>query len=101
MTAQVRGWFYSMLFMAVALEDRTPYLNVLSYEKVLGEDGREMHKSWGNAIWFDDAVESQGPDVIRWLFLQQPVTDPIKFGYNAGKGSSGSSLHSGTSIDCS
>src|SRR5262249_5520518 len=51
MTAQVRGWFYSMLFMAVALEDRTPYLNVLSYEKVLGEDGREMHKSWGNAIW--------------------------------------------------
>ena len=86
MTAQVRGWFYSMLFMAVALEDRTPYLNVLSYEKVLGEDGREMHKSWGNAIWFDDAVESMGPDVIRWLFLQQPVTDPIKFGYNAGKG---------------
>src|SRR5262249_31679148 len=37
-------------------------------------------------IWFDDAVESMGPDVIRWLFLRQPVTDPIKFGYNAGKG---------------
>ena len=38
------------------------------YEKMLDETGREMHKSWGNAIELDDALERMGADVMRWLF---------------------------------
>ena len=30
-----------------------------------------MHKSWGNAIWFDDAAEKMGVDVMRWLYASQ------------------------------
>ena len=30
-----------------------------------------MHKSWGNAIWFDDAIEKIGADVSRWMFAGQ------------------------------
>ena len=34
-----------------------------------------MHKSWGNAIWFDDAVEKMGADVMRWMYAE-PDTGP-------------------------
>jgi len=81
MRAQIRCWFYSMLFMAVTLENNSPYEKVITYEKVLDEKGYEMHKSWGNAIWFDDAVEIMGGDVIRWLYAKQNPTSNLLFGY--------------------
>ena len=81
MREQVRLWFYSLLFMSVTLENTTPYRNVLSYEKVMDETGRAMHKSWGNAIWFDQAVEKMGADVMRWIYAKQNVTANLLFGY--------------------
>ena len=30
--------------------------------------GREMHKSWGNAIEVTEALERMGADVMRWLY---------------------------------
>ncbi|HKW93538.1 MAG TPA: class I tRNA ligase family protein, partial [Methylomirabilota bacterium] len=39
MAAQIRGWFYAMLFMSVALEGRAPYRTVMAHERVLGGDG--------------------------------------------------------------
>ena len=78
---QIRLWFYSMLFMGVVLEGRAPYERVLSYERVTDETGRPMHKSWGNAIWFDDAVETIGADVMRWLYAAQVPSQNLGFGY--------------------
>lgn len=60
MREQIRLWFYAMLFMSVTLVGRAPYKTVLVYEKVHDEQGRPMHKSYGNAIWFDEAVEKMG-----------------------------------------
>jgi len=84
-TAQLRGWFYALLFMSVTLVGRAPYRTVMAHEKVLAEDGREMHKSWGNAVWFDEAVEQMGPDVLRYMFASQALTEPVKFGYENGR----------------
>ncbi len=81
MREQIRLWFYSMLFMSVTLEDTAPYRKVLTYEKVHDETGRPMHKSWGNAIWFDDAVEEMGADVMRWLYAGANITQNMNFGY--------------------
>ena len=64
MREQIRLWFYSQLFMSVALSGSAPYRRVLGYEKLHDEHGRAMHKSWGNAIWFDDAIEKIGADVM-------------------------------------
>jgi len=47
MREQIRLWFYSQLFMSVALTGRAPYKRVLGYEKLHDEHGRAMHKSWG------------------------------------------------------
>jgi isoleucyl-tRNA synthetase len=40
-----------------------------------------MHKSWGNAIWFDDAVESMGADVMRWMYLSSRPETNMRFGF--------------------
>ncbi len=82
MRAQVRLWFYSMLFMSVTLENRSPYKSVLAYEEVRDEKGKPMHKSAGNAIWFDDAVEKMGADVMRWVYASQNPQYNLRFGFS-------------------
>ncbi len=81
MREQIRLWFYSQCFMAVTLVGRTPYRRVLTYEKLLDETGREMHRSWGNAIDANEAFERMGADVMRWLFCDVSPTQNLKFGY--------------------
>jgi isoleucyl-tRNA synthetase len=79
--AQIRLWFYSQCFMAITLDGRQPYGRVLTYENVVDEDGREMHKSWGNAIDLDDALERMGADTMRWLYCSQNPAQELRFGY--------------------
>ncbi len=81
MREQVRLWFYSQLFMSVALVGRAPFDKVLGYEKMLAEDGREMHGSWGNLIKAEEAFERMGADVMRWLFCAHPPDRNLRFGY--------------------
>jgi len=81
MRAQVRLWFYALLFMSVVLEGVAPYKNVLAYEEVRDEKGEPMHKSRGNAIWFDDAAEKMGVDVMRWQYCSQNPMYNLNFGY--------------------
>ncbi len=81
MREQIRLWFYSMLFMSVTLEGRSPYERVLAYEKLLDETGREMHKSTGNAIEANEAIERMGADVMRWQYCAQPPSQNLNFGY--------------------
>jgi len=85
MRAQIRCWFYAMLFMSVGLEDRIPYRRVKTHEEVHDEQGKEMHKSAGNAIWFDEAVEKAGADVLRWLYAGAPPTSDLRFGYHVAQ----------------
>jgi isoleucyl-tRNA synthetase len=81
MREQIRLWFYSQLFMSVALVGRAPFRSVLGYEKMLDEKGREMHGSWGNMIEAEEAFERMGADVMRWLFAAQPPDRNLLFGY--------------------
>ena len=81
MREQVRLWFYSQLFMSVALVGRPPFRRVLGYEKMLAEDGREMHGSWGNMIRAEEAFSQMGADVMRWLFCAHPPDRNLLFGY--------------------
>ncbi|GAG17394.1 unnamed protein product, partial [marine sediment metagenome] len=78
---QFRNWFYSLLAMSTVLENREPFQTVLGHAKVLDENGEEMHKSKGNAIWFDEAVERVGADVMRWIFACQNPAINLNFGY--------------------
>jgi isoleucyl-tRNA synthetase len=81
MREQIRLWFYSQLFMSVVLTGKAPFRQVLGYEKMLDEHGREMHGSWGNMIEAEDAFERMGADVMRWQFCAQPPNQNLPFGF--------------------
>jgi isoleucyl-tRNA synthetase len=81
MREQIRLWFYSQSFMSVTLTGRSPYRSVLTYEKLLDEHGREMHRSWGNSIDAAEALENIGADVMRFMFCEQVPSQNLKFGY--------------------
>ena len=80
---QFRNWFYSLLAMAAVLEGRAPFKTLLGHALVKDETGRDMHKSWGNTIWFDDAAEKMGVDVMRWMYALQHVEQNLLFGYSS------------------
>ncbi|MGD8396534.1 MAG: class I tRNA ligase family protein [Candidatus Eiseniibacteriota bacterium] len=82
---QFRNWFYSLIAMSTVLERRAPFRNVFSYATLLAEDGREMHKSWGNAIAFDQAAEEMGVDVIRWMYCATTPEQNMLFGYGRAR----------------
>jgi isoleucyl-tRNA synthetase len=85
MREQIRLWFYSQFFMSMTLVGRSPYRRVLTYEKLLDETGREMHRSWGNSIDADEAFERMGADVMRWLFCDVSPAQNLKFGYGPAR----------------
>jgi isoleucyl-tRNA synthetase len=79
---QFRNWFYSLIAQSTALTDRPAFCNVFSYALMRDEKGEEMHKSKGNAIWFDEAAEEIGVDVMRWLFVTVNPSQNLNFGYH-------------------
>jgi len=85
MHEQVRLWFYATLFVSVTLEGKAPYKSVLAHGMVLDEKMREMHKSAGNVIWADEALEKMGGDVMRWMYCLQSPGQPMPFGYTPAK----------------
>ena len=81
---QFKNWFYSMLVMSTVLAKTNPFQTVLGYESVVGEDGRAMHKSLGNAIEFNEGAAKIGVDVMRWMYAKVLPTAVLPFGYKAG-----------------
>ncbi len=82
---QFRNWFYAMLAMSTMMEATAPFKTLLGHALVRDEHGKEMHKSTGNAIWFDEAVEIMGADVMRWIYCRQNPTNNLNFGYHVGE----------------
>ena len=80
---QFRNWFYSLLTMSTVLESTAPFRSVFSYALMRDDQGEEMHKSKGNAIWFEDAAERMGVDAMRWVFLRQNPALNINFGFRS------------------
>jgi isoleucyl-tRNA synthetase len=80
---QFRNWFYAMLAMSTVLRREAPFKTIFGYATLFGEDGRAMHKSWGNSIEFDEAAERMGVDVMRWMYLTARPEDNILFGWHA------------------
>jgi len=79
---QFKNWFYSLIAMAAVLENTIPFKTVLGFATLLGEDGRPMHKSWGNAIEFNEGADKIGVDVMRWMYATQNPADNLLFGYH-------------------
>lgn len=78
---QFKNWFYSLIAMSTVLENTNPMKTVLGFATLQGEDGRPMHKSWGNSIEFNEGADKIGVDVMRWMYTRQNPSDNMLFGY--------------------
>ncbi|MBT3680582.1 MAG: isoleucine--tRNA ligase [Candidatus Marinimicrobia bacterium] len=80
---QFRNWFYAILAMGTVMENKPPIKTIMGHALVKDEHGDDMHKSAGNAIWFEDAAEKMGVDVMRWMYASQVPVNNLNFGYHA------------------
>ena len=82
MKEQIRLWFYSLLFMSVALEGRAPYKKVIGFAMLVAEDGSKFSKSGPNNISFNEVVDKYGADVLRYIFASNNMQNDTRFGFN-------------------
>lgn len=82
---QFRNWFYSMLVMGAIIDKSPSFKSNFGYATLLAEDGREMHKSWGNSIEFNEAADKMGVDVMRWMYCVQNPEQNLLFGYGSAR----------------
>jgi isoleucyl-tRNA synthetase len=76
---QTRGWFFTLLAVAVLLGKERPYKNVLSLGLVLDNQGQKMSKSRGNAVEPMELMKKYGADAVRWYFytINQPWDEKL------------------------
>lgn len=77
---QFRNWFYALLTVSTMMEGRAPFKLLKGHALVVDDVGQPMHKSDGNAIWFDEAAEQFGVDVMRWLYASASPERNVLFG---------------------
>jgi len=82
---QFKNWFYAIIVMSTVLEGVPPVKTIFGYASVRDDKGEEMHKSKGNAIWFDEAVEIVGADIMRWMYVRQNPAYNLRFGYKSSE----------------
>ena len=80
---QFRNWFYSILAMSTVLAGKAPFKTLFGYALMKADDGREMHKSWGNSIEFNKAADEAGVDAMRWLYASHIPDQNLLFGFKA------------------
>jgi len=77
---QTRGWFYSLLAIAVGVFDAPAYKHVIVNELVLDAHGQKMSKTKGNVVNPWQVIEQHGADAVRlYLLSQSQVWLPKRF----------------------
>jgi isoleucyl-tRNA synthetase len=77
---QTRGWFYTLLAVAVLYKGKPAYRSCVSTDLVLDAKGKKMSKSRGNIVVPDDVIAKYGADVVRWhLLTSRPLWLPLRF----------------------
>jgi isoleucyl-tRNA synthetase len=77
---QFRNWFYALLAVSTMMVEKSPFKVLKGHGLVMDDEGRPMHKSAGNAIEFNEAADSIGVDVMRWLYAATPPERNVLFG---------------------
>jgi valyl-tRNA synthetase len=81
-TEIIRTWAFYTIFRTWALTGSKPWENIIAHSMILGIDGREMHKSWGNGVYPDKIMEKYTTDAIRlWVALCGGIVKDKAFSY--------------------
>ncbi|HLM59498.1 MAG TPA: isoleucine--tRNA ligase [Pyrinomonadaceae bacterium] len=75
---QFRGWFNSSLMCGLAAHDESPYKNLITHGWVVDGEGKQMHKSTGNAVSPNDVVNKSGAEVLRLWAAAVDYTEDMR-----------------------
>lgn len=77
---QTRGWFFTLHAIAVMLEDKVAFKNVIANGLVLDKNGNKMSKRLGNAVDPFETIGKYGADCTRWYMIENaPPWENLKF----------------------
>ena len=77
---QTRGWFYSLLAIAVMQFDQPCYKMCIAHDLILDKYGQKMSKSRGNTVAPAEILDTYGADALRWYLLTvSPPWVPTRF----------------------
>lgn len=75
---QYRGWFNSSLMCGLAAHDKAPYKTVMTHGWVVDGEGKQMHKSTGNAISPNEVVNKSGAEILRLWTAAVDYTQDVR-----------------------
>jgi len=75
---QFRGWFNSSLMCGLAAHDRAPYKEIITYGWVVDGEGKQMHKSGGNAVSPNEVMKQSGAEILRLWAATMDVTEDVR-----------------------
>ncbi|MET0752645.1 MAG: isoleucine--tRNA ligase [Pyrinomonadaceae bacterium] len=75
---QFRGWFNSSLMCGLAAHDNAPYKNLITHGWVVDGEGKQMHKSTGNAISPNEVIAKSGAEIIRLWAAAVDYTEDMR-----------------------
>ncbi|MBO4340090.1 MAG: isoleucine--tRNA ligase [Bacteroidales bacterium] len=77
---QTRGWFYTLHAIHTMISGTPAFKRVISNGLVLDKNGNKMSKRLGNAVDPFVALDTYGPDALRWYMLTNAEPwDNLKF----------------------
>ena len=73
MSAQTRGWFYTLMVLSTALFDKAPFRNCICHGVVLDENKQKLSKRLKNYPDPVDVFDTYGADALRWYMISSPL----------------------------
>lgn len=78
----VRTWAFSTIFRSYIIGGSKPWEHIICHGMILGTDGREMHKRFGNGIYLNGLIPKYSADTVRlWVALSGGIGKDKIFSY--------------------
>ncbi len=78
----IRTWAFYTVFRSYFIGGNKPFEHIIAHGMILGVDGREMHKRFGNGIYLEDLTSKYSADTIRlWVALSGGIGKDKAFSY--------------------
>jgi isoleucyl-tRNA synthetase len=77
---QHRGWFNKSLIVGVGTKGESPFRQCITNGWMLDEQGRTMHKSWGNVIAPEEIINRHGSDILRLWVSSTDYFEDVRLG---------------------
>ena len=78
----IRTWAFYTIYRSYILGGTKPWDDVIVHGMILGIDGKEMHKRFGNGIYLADLIPKYSVDTVRlWVALSGGIGKDKAFSY--------------------